>query len=127
LADADGDGALTQNEFCVAIHCVYHRLSGSELPRRVPDELYLSLQPGYVEPERPSVRERVVSEQQRVLQAFAAADAGPPTPATLLDLFGSAPTASSLHHATRDRPTIRCAPHPLVRGRPCGNAKSSFV
>ena len=142
------------------MHLVYNRLSGRELPKRVPDELIVSLQPvrvrlcaphrhrhcprstahgptrscrprlgracqGYREPER-APREVFVPEQQRVLQAFAAmsaagGDGGAPVASATAsaapkeDLFAQAPTASQLHHATRDRPTIRsaCLPRTL--------------
>ena len=153
MSDVDGDGALNQQEFCVAMHLVYNRLSGRELPKKVPEELVVSLQPvrvpsvpvracthctviqrpqqrgpgtgrsdpnqGYREPER-GLRPVFVPEQQRVLQAFATTSAGDEDGAAgraQPDLFAVAPTASQLHHATRDRPTIRygAAPGASIR------------
>jgi len=142
MSDLDDDGALSADEFCIATHLVYNRLSGRELPRRLPDELLLSLQPvrpalerrraplrdrrskltaarspltehalpqDYVPPERPPPS--YVSEQQRVLRAFAAgaAGAGEGAAPPVGDLFAEAPRPPQLHTLTRDRPSLRYA------------------
>jgi len=63
MSDLDDDGALSANEFCIATHLVFNRLSGRELPRRLPDELMLSLQP--VRPTLISRRERCAADVLR--------------------------------------------------------------
>ena len=60
---------------------------------------------------QPSERSRptpFVPQQQRVIQAFAA----PGAPAVTVDPYAAAPHPSELHHATRDRPTLRCGRTP---------------
>jgi len=42
LADVNGDGALNQDEFGIAMHLVYGKLAGQELPNKLPPALVLA-------------------------------------------------------------------------------------